>query len=1045
MPKATAYRLSWNPSHGTYTLHDTRNQQALSLVVESRAWFDWLASISSFTFSGQHGHLTVRQESRSGKIYWYAYRRIGEKMAKRYLGRTTAITPARLEQVAARLASDALSPEQGRGRRGPARAEQIPQYVLASPIASLKNALNAPEPVPAPSQSPSDVRLASKLHIPHLRTQLVRRHRLIERLQQGLHATLILLSAPAGSGKTTLLAQWLADSQMPSAWVSLEPEDNDPVCFLSALIAALQRIDPHLGRGALACLHPSPPSPPSSPETIIALLISDLHQQDTRDFVLALDDYHVIRTEAIHQALASLVEHAPAHVHVAIATRADPTLPLSRLRVRGQLCEVRANQLQFLPEETSSFLHAVMGLDLSVEECAVLQDRTEGWIAGLQLAALSLQGRSDVQQFLGEFTGSHRHIVDYLSEEVLARQPEAVQSFLLHTSLLDRFSYPLCDAVTGRDDGEQMLGYLERANLFLVPLDERRQWYRYHHLWASVLRVRLHREIGTAGLAALYTRASAWYEQNGMPAEAVEAALSAGDYARAARLIDIDSSFVRSMFIGYEARTLIRWLERFPPEALYTDANLCLVYAISLGISETSNAHEAPLAVAEGIFQAKGNRTGLGQAHMLRALVASLRGNAVDAIRYGSQAFELLPEDDVLARSTAASALAEGYRLTGEVVEASRTLAEAGRLHEQAGNVNSILGDTISLGDLLVMQGRLHEAADTYRTVLEAAGKRQSYIIRALIGLGSIAYERNELDAAQTRLDQAVTIAGKIGDRVMLARASLLHARAIQAYGDAERTRDAWAQALRAAQSCSYRGFVEQVQAYQVRGWLQRGRMDDVFRWQQACPLAHDAPPAYQQEVLALTLVRVLLAQGEAGEAIRLLKDWHHHARMQGRTGSEIEMLVLAALAQQRQGRREQALQLLQQALLLASPEGYARVFVNEGVPMIGLLSLALSRWKSKPEADSIQRLLPVLQAETSGQEVFPPMIPHGEPAFKPLSTRERKVLRLLAAGLSNAEIAAELVVSINTIRTQARSIYHKLNVNNRHEAAALARQWRLL
>jgi LuxR family maltose regulon positive regulatory protein len=1043
MPKATPYHLRWNLPRGTYTLHDARGEQELPLNADVQAWFDWLASISSFTFSGQHGHLTVRQETRSGGIYWYAYRRIGEKMAKRYLGRTTALTLARLEHVAAQLAAGA------QGLSTPISGDSpttLPiQHVLTSPLTSLKSIINAQGPAPALPQSLRDVRLASKLRVPRLRMQLVRRHRLIERLQQGLQVPLILLSAPAGFGKTTLLAQWIEESQWPSAWVSLEPEDNDPVRFLSALIAALQGFDPQLGTSALACFQPSPSSPPPSPETVVDLLLSDLYQQTPGEFILVLDDYHVVTNEALHQALAYLVEYAPTYLHLVIATRADPMLPLSRLRTRGQLSEVRADQLQFLPEETSSFLHAVMGLDLSDEERAVLQTRTEGWIAGLQLAALSLQGRSDVQQFLSEFTGSHRHIVDYLTEEVLARQPPDVQSFLLRTSLLAQFSSPLCEAVTGYNDGEEMLNYLERANLFLVPLDERRQWYRYHHLFAEVLCVRLQREVGTAGLTTLYRRASAWYEQNGMQAQAVEAALSAGDFERAARFIGINSPFVRSMFTGYEAQTLIGWLERFPREVLYTDANLCLVYAISLGISETPEAHEAPLAVAERLFQAEGNRKGLGQAYMLRALTASLRGDAVSSVRYGTQAFELSPEDDMLVRSTAASALVEGYRLGGEVVAASRVLAEARWLHEQSGNVNSILGDTMAFGDLIVMQGRLHEAADTYESVLEAAGKRQSYAIRALIGLGNIARERNELDTAETHLDQAVAIASKIGDQVMLARASLLLARTVQARGDAERTRDTWTEALRTVQVCSYRGLVEQALAYQVRGWLQSGRMDDVIRWQQDCSLSRDTPPTYQQEVIALTLVRVLLAQGEGAEALRILERWRQHARAQGRIGSEIEMLLLVALAQQTQGKREQAVQLLQQALLLASPEGYARVFVDEGVPIIALLSLTLSRWKSKPEAGYIHLLLSILQAERPGHKAFSSIASHQEAPLEPLSARERKVLHLLAAGLSNAEIAAELVVSINTIRTQARSIYHKLNVKNRHEAVALAHQWQLL
>jgi LuxR family transcriptional regulator, maltose regulon positive regulatory protein len=730
---------------------------------------------------------------------------------------------------------------------------------------------------------------------------------------------------------------------------------------------------------------------------------------------------------------------------VIIATRTDPALPLARLRARGQLCEVRVAQLQFLPEETSTFLHMVMGLDLSAEECSTLQNRTEGWIAGLQLAALSLRGRSDVQQFLAEFTGSHRHIVDYLTEEVLVRQPEAVQSFLLHTSLLDRLTSSLCDAVTGHNDGEQMLSYLERANLFLVPLDERRQWYRYHHLFAEVLRARVLREVGIEGLASQSRRASAWYEQNGMQALAIEAALSASDFRRAARFIDIDAPLIQSMLLGFEARTLIRWLERFPKEMLEADAPLCLVYAFSLGISETSDAHEGPLAVAERLFQAEGNRKGLGQAYTLRALAAMERGNGAQAVTYGTQAFQLLPEDAMLERSVASSTLAEGYRLVGEVAKAHRVVTEAHPLHERSGNVSSILNDTIALGDLLVMQGKLHEAADIYGSVLEAAGERQSFAIRALIGLGNIMRERNEINGAEAYLERAITIASKTRDKLRLARASLLHARVIQARGSAERTKEAWASALELAQACGSTGFVEQAQAYQVRSWLRQGQMEAVTHWQKACPYAYDAPADYQQEVIALTLARVLIAQGEAGAAVRMVERWHLHARAQGRTSSEIELLVLSALAYAQQGKAEQAVQLLRQALLLASPEGYVRVFVDEGVPMAVLLHIGLSRWKGKTGADEVRRLLSVLETEqlAAGSPVL--VTPHREPPLQPLSGRERKVLQGLAAGLSNAEIATLHVVSINTIRTQTRSIYHKLNVKNRHEAVALASQWHLL
>jgi LuxR family transcriptional regulator, maltose regulon positive regulatory protein len=1037
MPKAAPYRLRWNLAQGTYTLYDTRGERELPLDANDQAWLDWLASIPSFTFSGQHGHLTIRQETRSGGIYWYAYRRAGQKMAKRYLGRTTDLTPARLEEVAARVAEAAL--RAGQDTLAPAAPAQMPSPSVSPPLA-----MAAWEAAPPLAQRQHDVRLATRLHVPRLRPQLVPRHHLIKRLQQAMEVPLTLLSAPAGFGKTTLLCQWLSESGSDAAWLSLEPQDNEPMRFLSSVLAALQTHDPHLGSSTLALLQTLPPAPP--PEAILAQLAAELLESAHRDLILVLDDYHVITNEALQRALAALLEHPPPQLHLVIATRVDPALPLARLRVRGQLCEVRAAHLQFSTEEAGTFLETVMELDLELSAIVALHQRTEGWIAGLQLAALSLQGRADVQQFLADFSGSHRHLVDYLVEEVLASQPPAVQSFLLQTSILDRLTGPLCDAVTGRPGSDILLEHLEHANLFLIPLDEWRLWYRYHHLFAEVLRARLSREAGTAGLAALYTRASAWYEQHGMLAEAVEAALSAGDFGRAARLIDLDAPLVRSMLGGCEAWTLIGWLERFPHEVMFADAHLCLVSAWALfSSSETSDAHEGPLAVAEQLFEVEGNRTGLGLASTLQAFIAAERGDGAQAIKYGEQALQLLPENALLERSAAASALAEGYRLAGEVKASSRMVTQARPLHEETGDVNSLLADTLALGDLLAMQGRLHEAANVYGSVQTAAGQRQSYAIRALLGLGNIARERNDLEAAEAHLGQAVTLASKIGDQAMLARAAAMRARAVQARGDAERTREAWAEALTVARACRYLGFVEQALAYQARGWLQQGRLEEAIRWQHACPLALDAPPTYQHEVIALTLVRVLLAEGEAGKALHVLDRWHRHARAQGRTSSEIELLVLSALAYARQGKAEQAVQLLQQALLLASPEGYVRVFVDEGGPMAVLLRTVLSRWKGKSGADEVHRLLLAVEGEQRAHGSFSPITPLSSPPREPLSPRERKVLRLLAAGLSNAEIAAELVVSINTIRTQARSIYHKLDVKNRHEAVVLARQWRLL
>jgi LuxR family transcriptional regulator, maltose regulon positive regulatory protein len=1042
MPKAAAYRLIWSRERGVYELSESQSEQALSFSPGSDVWFAWLATIPSFTFRGQHGQLTVRQERmQRGGTYWYAYHRDGDKMRKRYLGRTSELTLARLEEVAAQLSAPRTSP----GSLARAHSDDVLFTRLhpRSVVPFMSDAVDTSSVSPDLAGGWHSPQFVTKVHVPRLRAQLVRRAHLIERLQQGMDAALILVSAPAGFGKTTMLAQWLAESGTPVAWLSLEPEDNEPTRFLSAVIAAFQSLDPQIGTSVLRLARPAPPASPPAPEVVLTELAADLFQRLSRNVTFVFDDYHVITAEPIQRALTAFVEHLPPHLHLVIATRADPPLPLARLRARGQLCEVRATHLQFQTEETSDFFHSVMGLPLSAEAIAQLSSRTEGWIAGLQLAALSLQGRADVTQFLEEFTGSHRHIVDYLTEEVLARQTEAIQSFLLSTCILDRFTGPLCDAVTGRTDGEMMLASLEQANLFLVPLDERREWYRYHHLFADMLRARLRRVVGPEGLAALYTRASRWYEHNDAPFEAVEAALKARDFARAEALIE---PLGPSMAINQHHTILQHWLERLPRERLFARASFCFAYAYCLFFSAPQEAYAGPLATAEWLFQEQGDHKGMGQAAMLRAL-AALRHHwdGRNAITFSTQALQVLPEDALSERSASMNSLAQGYQLCGEVAAAQQVLSEARPLHERSGNWPAMLIDAMVLGDLLLMQGKLNQAADTFVSTREATAEQQRFTIRPLLGLSRIAYERNELEAAEDYLEQAATLAYKMGEQLLEARVALMRARVVLARGDAERTALAFRQAHTLAEQCGSISLAEQIRAYQVRSWLLLGRLEVATQWQDECSLSPDTAPTYEREAVALTLVRVLLARGEAEEALRLLERWHTHARTQGRTGSEMEMFVLEALASQQQGKTEQAVQRLEPALVLGYPEGYVRLFVEEGVAMAPLLRLAHARWKSQPEVRYLHALLAALEAAHPGQLSPSQAVQPVEPPLEPFSRRERQVLRLLAAGLSNAEIAEELVVSINTVRTHTRSLYHKLQVNNRKEALAAARHWKLL
>jgi len=528
MPKAALYRLTWDGEHQIYAWRSAHtNEQPLPVTPGNVEWFSWLSRIPSFTFSGQHGQLTVRQEARGGTgTYWYAYRRHGGKMLKRYLGRTADLTAAHLEEVALQLTAPSVSaPKQELSAKGPSQ-ERGPAHGRSRPpipkdiAASLEAASLPPELSPTklpPSHTGTaphvlhhghhdvhDLLLATKLHPPRPRAQLVPRSHLVERLQQGVASALTLVSAPAGYGKTTLLVQWRAATHAPVAWLSLEPGDNEPIRFFTYLIAALQTLDPHLGARALALLELPQPAEPA---TVLALLANDLIGGPGENFALVLDDYHVITAEPIHRALTHFVEHLPPQMHLIIATRSDPPLPLARLRAGGQLSELRAAELRFGTAEAGMFLQAVMGLDLEDEAIATLESHTEGWIAGLQLAALSLQGRADVSAFLAAFTGSHRYVLDYLSEEVLVRQPAPVQQFLLHTSILDRLSGPLCDAVTEQEGSQAMLEALERANLFVAALDDERGWYRYHHLFADLLRSRLQKNM-PASLPGLHRRAS---------------------------------------------------------------------------------------------------------------------------------------------------------------------------------------------------------------------------------------------------------------------------------------------------------------------------------------------------------------------------------------------------------------------------------------------------------------------------------------------------------------------------------------------------------
>jgi LuxR family maltose regulon positive regulatory protein len=911
----TVYALRWSATEETYALFSPRSGEALSVVPDSPAWFTWLTERSSFAFHGQQGSYTARLEAvQRGGRYWYAYQRSGQKLGKKYLGKTADLTIARLEQVAGFLHVEQAS-KISRGSALPVEPEQyesehairvaIPRAVgMAATVVNGQTDGSTTMP-----GVPFHPLLFTKLRVPRPPARLVYRSRLIERLKSGLSQTLILLSAPAGFGKTTLLAEFLALHQLSAAWLSLDPEDNDPLCFLSSLLAALQTREPSLG-GAQSFLSSPLDLQGFSLSAVLTLLINDLTSRDIGEFFLVLDDYHTITLEPIQHAIALLVQHCPPQLHLIIATRADPSLPLARLRAQGQLCELRAADLQFDPVEAQSFLRTMLERDLEASTIATILRRTEGWIAGLQLTTLLLQGQrteAEVRQVLTNALGSHRYLVDYLGEEVLARQTEAVQTFLLHTCILERLTAPLCATVTGISVSESaaMLAWLEKANLFLVPLDEGREWYRYHQLWASVLQVLLTRQRGAAGIVTLYGQASQWYEQHDLPAEAIEASIKAGEFERAVQLVERLCTLLIARGQFY---TLRRWIERLPHELWAMRPMVCLAYACTLLLSGALDAYATPLEEADQLYRRADDRVGMGMVSVLRALAALIWRDGRQALMYSREALAFLPAEDLPLRSASMSVMGGGYWLMGEVEAAWLTLREARTLHERVGNVGSLLFNTLLLANVLSLEGKLHEAVELYQWLIDNAAERRDYAIEATIRQAAIWYEWNAFETLEARLKDAIAespalIASTLLARGILSLAFVIQARIKLARGEHEAASALFRQVLAQALRQRHKYLFGLVQIAQVRWWLAQGQIEAAMRWREEWVRTDDTRPVYEDEAGAVTLARMLIAQGKPEESLQLLEDFHAHARAQGRLGSELEILVLSALAESTRGK----------------------------------------------------------------------------------------------------------------------------------------------
>ncbi len=903
--------------------------------------------------------------------------------------------------------------------------------------------------------------LKTKLYIPPLRPSLVPRPRLTDRLTQGLKHPLTLISAPVGSGKTTLVSEWRASEagrHFPLGWLSLDPDDNDPARWLTYVLSALEPIYPSAAKNILGLLE----STQAPPKVILSALINSLSELTT-DFALVLDDCHVVTAPAIYEAISFLLDHAPPQLHLVMITRADPPLPLSRLRVRGELTEIRNSDLRFTLDEAASFLNQLTGLSLRNEDVVALNEHTEGWVAGLQLAALSLHDRQDISGFIRTFTGSHYYIVDYLAEEILQHQSPNVRDFMLQTSILDRLAGPLCDAVTREVNSQKVLELLEQRNLFVTPMDNQRTWFRYHHLFTDALRTFLQQD-QPARIAELHRRASIWFEEEGLAAEAIQHALKSTDFERTASLIE-----QRGMvfMLRGEVQTVLGWLRALPADVVRAHPGLNIIYGLALTITNHPDEAETHLREAEEGVQADTSperaRLIRGRVATVRALAARYAGDLANCLAFSERALELLPAGESAMRASVQSNLSYAYLVTGDVTSPiEQSIAATIEAVRGSGNAFALLRNIANLARLQVMRGRLNQAAKTLEEVarlepgLEGAqsfyGSPNYYF-----GLGDLLREQNELDAAEQQLENGLNLVGEgvIADADVVLAGYVALARLQQARGEAERPLTTMEAFTRLAHERHFDPFIiKRAAAATAQLQLAQGHLPAAIQWAETSGLAADDGPNYPHEFEHLTFARILIAQGRTGHNPQPLNDAQHlldrllrDAEAKARQGSAIEILLLKALALHSQGETASALDVLRHALVRAEPQGYIRLFADEGEPM-RLLFSDFAFWiqkhpsvASREELEPLQAYLNKLLAAFS--ETLSPLAtvsPYSD-LVEPLTERELEIMRLLAAGASNREIAKRLVLSLGTVKTHIHNIYGKLSVSSRLQAVARARE----
>ena len=854
---------------------------------------------------------------------------------------------------------------------------------------------------------------------------MVRRPRLIERLNQGLHGKLTLISAPAGFGKTTLVSEWITDCEGQVAWLSLDEGDSDPTRFLVYLIAALQTIAPDIGKSIEGLLQ-APQAPPI--ESLLTALLNEI-MTISGDFVLILDDYHILDNQSIDSGVAFLIEHLPPQMHLVITTREDPQLPLARLRVRGQLTEIRAADLRFTPAEAAGFLNQVMNLELSADDVAALEARTEGWIAGLQLAALSMQGQKDISHFIQSFTGTHHFVLDYLVEEVLHQQSEDIQAFLLYTSILDRMCGPLCDAVLQDDaySGQQILEAIQQANLFLVPLDNERRWYRYHHLFGDLLRQRLHQRITSDEVNALHIRASQWYEENGFEVEAFQHAAAANDVERAERLIE--GTGVPLYFRGV-ARPVLNWLESLPTDVLDARPSLWVTYASALTVTgQQINSAEDKLQAAESALQDaesdEQTRNLHGHIAAVRAMLAGPQYQIETMMAQSQRALELLSADNLPVRTMATWAMGLAYQYQGERAAARQAYTEAVSISQASGNIMVTIAALTCLGQMQEAENQLYLAQQSYQRVLEWVGDPPwPTACEAYLGLARLHYQWDVLDRAEEYAQRGLELGKQIENVDTPVACGALLAQIQLARGDLNGATSILVETEQFAQQHNFLNQMPLIIAEKVRILLRQGNV----------PAAAHLAKTYD---LPISQARIYLAQEDYPAALTVLAAVRHHAEAKDWQDEQLQVIVLQAVAYAANDEMDNARQRLDEALELAAPGGFIRIFKDEGELMLKLLS-EVSAHSVTP--DYTRKLLAAFHAAAA-----PSQSPSSQPLVEPLSERELEILQLVAEGFSNREISEQLFLALSTVKGHNRNIFDKLQVKRRTEAIARARELGLL